>query len=92
MHLIVCYDIVDDGRRGRLYRRMRDFLPRVQKSVFEGEISLARLTEMRSMVQAQINRNEDTVRIYHLCKACLPSIEVIGTGPLVEEELGDIIM
>ncbi len=71
---------------------MRDFLPRVQKSVFEGEISLSRSTEMHSMIRAQINHNEDTVRIYHLCKACLPSIEVIGTGPLVEEELDDIIL
>lgn len=92
MHLIVCYDIVDDRRRGRLYRRMRDYLPRVQKSVFEGEISLPRLTEMRSMIQGQIDHNKDTVRIYYLCKACLPATEVVGTGPMVEEELGDIIL
>ncbi len=92
MHLIVCYDIVDDRRRGRLYRRMREYLPRVQKSVFEGEISLARLTEMRSMIQGQIDHNKDTVRIYHLCKACLPSTEVIGIGPLVEEDLSDIVL
>jgi CRISPR-associated protein Cas2 len=84
MYLVVCYDIVADRRRARLLKRMKGFLPHVQKSVFEGEVSDARLLALREMIQREIDPAEDTVRIYHLCARCIPATEVMGVGVYVE--------
>lgn len=84
MYLVVCYDIVADRRRARLLKRMKGFLPHVQKSVFEGEITDARVLELREMIQQVIDPAEDTVRIYHLCGRCIPATEVFGVGIYVE--------
>ncbi len=84
MYLVVCYDVVSDRRRARLLRRMKGYLPHVQKSVFEGELADARLPQLREMILREIDPTEDTVRIYHLCERCIPSTEVLGTGVYVE--------
>jgi CRISPR-associated protein Cas2 len=84
VYVVVCYDIVSDRRRARLFRRMKGYLPHVQKSVFEGEISDTRLLALRQMIQKEIDPVEDTVRIYHLCGRCIPGTEVLGVGIYVE--------
>jgi CRISPR-associated protein Cas2 len=84
VYVVVCYDIVSDRRRGRVFRRMRGFLPHVQKSVFEGELNDARLVALRRMIQQEIDPVEDTVRVYHLCGRCIPATEVLGVGVYVE--------
>ena len=92
MYVVVCYDIICDRRRGRLFRRMKDYLPRVQKSVFEGEMPESRFPKMVDMIKEQMDQNEDTVRIYHLCRSCTPAVQIMGTGPMVITELEDIII
>ena len=84
MYVVVCYDVVADRRRARLLKRLKDFLEHVQKSVFEGEISDARLVALRKAVAEVIDPREDTVRIYHLCGRCTPATEVVGLGIYVE--------
>ncbi|NLY00657.1 MAG: CRISPR-associated endonuclease Cas2 [Rhodopirellula sp.] len=91
MYVVVCYDVVSDRRRARLLKRMKGFLPHVQKSVFEGHISDSRLVEMRTMIQEAVDMDEDTVRVYHLCGRCIPATEVIGTGVYVEREEDQVI-
>jgi CRISPR-associated protein Cas2 len=84
MYLVVCYDIVSNRRRARLMKRLKDFLPHVQKSVFEGELSDQRAVELRQMILKEIDPAEDTVRLYHLCARCIPATEVLGVGFYVE--------
>lgn len=55
MFLVVCYDIVEDRRRARLFRQMKDFLPRVQKSVFEGPLSDARYYILLTIIKKEID-------------------------------------
>jgi len=92
MHVVVCYDIVSDRRRARLHKRLKDYLPRVQKSVFEGELPDWRLPKMLDMIMVSIDHKEDAVRVYELCGRCLPSVKVIGTGPHVVDSLEDIVI
>ena len=92
MYVLVCYDIICDRRRSRLFRRMKNFLPRVQKSVFEGEMPDSRYGNLIAMVKEQMDQGQDTVRIYHICRRCSPLVQVLGVGPLVEEEWEDIIL
>jgi CRISPR-associated protein Cas2 len=84
MYTIVCYDIVSNRRRARLLRKLKAFLPHVQKSVFEGEISDRQLVELRRLIQGVIDPTEDTVRIYQQCARCIPATEVLGVGIYVE--------
>ena len=92
MYLVVCYDIVDNRRRSRLMRKMREFLVHVQKSVFEGELEDHRLEPLRQTILEEIDPVEDTVRIYHLCARCVPVTEVLGTGIYVEDQDWDEVI
>ena len=92
MFLVVCYDIVDDRRRSRLYKKMKDFLPRVQKSVFEGPISETRYFALLDIIKKEIDHQTDTVRIYQLCKKCIYSIEIFGTGSWIDPDPKDVII
>lgn len=92
MYVIVCYDIVSDRRRARVFRRMKGFLPHVQKSVFEGDLADARLLALREMIQETIDPSEDTVRIYHQCARCIPGTEVLGIGVYVERGDADEVV
>jgi len=47
---------------------------------------------MVDMIKEQMDQNEDTVRIYHLCRSCTPAAQIMGTGPMVITELEDIII
>ncbi len=92
MYVIVCYDVVCDRRRARLLKRLKGYLPHVQKSVFEGEIADARLVELRRRIFDTIDPVEDTVRIYQQCGRCTPATEVLGTGVYVERgDLDEVI-
>lgn len=92
MRVVLAYDIVSDRRRGRVAKRMVGFLQRVQKSVFEGEISESRLDQVRRMLRREMKLEEDTARIYHLCARCLPATEVIGTGITIERTKEDLML
>lgn len=92
MFLVVCYDIVEDRRRARLFRQMKDFLPRVQKSVFEGPLSDARYYILLTIIKKEIDHQTDTVRIYQLCARCIYSIDIIGTGSWIDPEPGDLVI
>jgi CRISPR-associated protein Cas2 len=83
MYVVVCYDVVGNRRRTRLMRQLKGFLPHVQKSVFEGEISDQQALAMREMILEEIDPSEDTVRLYQLCARCIPATEVLGVGVYV---------
>jgi CRISPR-associated protein Cas2 len=84
LYVVVCYDVVSDRRRARLLKRLKGYVPHVQKSVFEGELTDSRLVELRRMILHEIDPAVDTVRLYHLCGRCVPATEVLGTGVYVE--------
>ncbi len=92
MFLVVCYDIVEDRRRGKLFRQMKDYLPRVQKSVFEGPLSEPRYYALLTIIKKEIDHQTDTVRIYQLCNRCIYATEIVGTGSWIDPEPGDVIM
>ena len=92
MYLIVCYDIVQNRRRSRILRRLREYLTHVQKSVFEGELEDARLDELRQMLLEEMDPVTDTIRVYHLCGRCIPATELLGTGSYVDREDADEIV
>ncbi len=69
--MIVCYDVNTETKEGR--RRLRRVAKlceasgqRVQKSVFECQIDLARMEALERRLLAEINDQQDCLRIYRL--------------------------
>jgi CRISPR-associated protein Cas2 len=92
MFLIVCYDVVADKRRNRLFKRLKGYLEPVQKSVFEGRLPERRLDALRSLILETIDPRVDTVRIYSLCNGCRGLVELIGTAAPVPDPAQDFIV
>ncbi len=71
MLVIVCYDVNTETKEGR--RRLRRIAKvcegtgqRVQKSVFECQVNLAELEALERRLLAEINEEQDCLRLYRL--------------------------
>ena len=71
MLVIVCYDVATDTREGR--RRLRRVAKvcegtgqRVQKSVFECQVTLADLEALERRLLAEIDLAQDCLRLYRM--------------------------
>lgn len=83
---IVSYDIVDDRRRTRVHSVLTSFGTWVQYSVFECFLDRKQRLLLEARLLKEIHRQKDTIRIYGLCAACQPKVEVLGRGDLPREE------
>ena len=86
MFCLVSYDIPDDRRRLKLAKTILDFGRRVQYSVFECLIDLPLLVELTKRIEAVVEENEDSVRIYTLCAGCEKQVQIIGQGEVSEDK------
>lgn len=84
-YVVVAYDVRDDSRRLRVSRTLKGALERVQKSVFEGEVTAERLQIVEARARRHIDERTDSLRIYPLCGRCAASIRAYGTAPVVED-------
>lgn len=71
MLVIVCYDVNTETKEGR--RRLRRVAKvcegtgqRVQKSVFECQVTLAELETLERRLLGEINEQQDCLRLYRL--------------------------
>ncbi len=84
--IVVCYDITDDKRRSRLYRRLHKFGIGVQYSVFECLLTKSRFAEMQKIVKATIKPKQgDRVRYYSLCESCRKRVQ--ATDGIVDQDV-----
>ncbi len=95
MQILVTYDVstVSDGGKRRLRRVAKvclDYGQRVQNSVFECLVDPAQLVEMRERLIAEIDEEQDSLRIYLLGKEWNRRVEHHGvkegfdpSGPLI---------
>ncbi len=86
MFIVVTYDIIDDKRRNRVAKTMEDYGTRVQYSVFECILEEVFLKEMISTLEGHIDQQEDSIRLYILCKGCITSVKMMGKGTLTEDK------
>jgi CRISPR-associated protein Cas2 len=80
MLIVVSYDVPSDRRRTRLAHTLKDFGERVQYLVFECHLDERALQTLRERVTRLLDLQEDSVRIYRLCKECDRLLEVLGTA------------
>ena len=80
MMYVLVYDIVDNNRRNRLHRSLKNFGTAVQRSVFEFDLSAKEVDKLIVEVEKLISAEEDTVRLYRICEGCLPHVRMFGEG------------
>ena len=91
MRVLLTYDIACNRRRSRLAKGLESFMVRVQKSVFEGELSQKNSADLEALVEQCVDPTEDSVRMYSLCKRCEVSLKIVGYGDYVEPEQDEVI-
>jgi len=83
---LVSYDVVDRQRRRALHELLSNHGERVQFSVFECWLTLARRKVLKRWVSDAIDAGEDSVRWYPLCAWCRNDIDIQGRGKSTEDE------
>ena len=85
MKYTIAFDVADDRVRYRVVKTLLEYGYRVQKSVFEGYLSQCDVTECIAKLDAIIDKDTDSVRVYPLCKKCEEQVTILGTGKKIEQ-------
>ena len=80
MLVLVSYDIADDRRRLKVSRVLEGYGERVQYSVFECDLRVKQYERLKEEMKELADDEEDSVRIYRLCRACTARVDIIGQG------------
>ena len=86
MLLVISYDITDDNKRNHLAKKLRDFGRRVQKSVFEADVTDKELKQLDKVLTEFKLADAESIRLYRICQACKGLIKIWGTGTVTEDE------
>ena len=86
MFVVVAYDVVDNRRRTKVMKLMKGHGRHVQKSVFECHLDESKIENLVRKLQALIDENEDTVRLYVIPPHAVRKIIAIGVGEVTKEE------
>ena len=78
MQYVVCYDVSDDMRRGRLANVLLDFGVRVQESVFVAHLDDELALRMKERIASAVNLDFDRVHVFPLCALCEAKVWVVG--------------
>jgi CRISPR-associated protein Cas2 len=85
MLYVVAYDIPDDRRRTKIHKALCGFGEWTQYSLFECFLDARELVRLRAKLQALLQPNEDSVRIYPVCAGCRVGVETVGSQPPKEK-------
>lgn len=78
MKYVIAYDIADDGRRQRVARFLEGWGRRIQKSVFECDLSGEELQQVYDRLACLLVLAEDRCHLYRLCGECAPRRLALG--------------
>lgn len=77
MYCILVYDI-NEKRVAKVLKLMRQYLKWIQNSVFEGELSEAKIQELLQKANEIINPEEDSIILYYLQSQKFLHKEMLG--------------
>ncbi len=84
MRVVVAYDISSDKKRHKAAELLLMVIPRVQESVFEGELPEGVLERTVKKLLPLLDPDTDSLRVYHLCAACSGKVDLYGRNPSLE--------
>ena len=77
---LIAYDIRHPVRLRKLAKIVQDYGLRMQKSVFEAEMTPSELQSMKKRMQGVIEPKEDGIKIFRLCQSCEAKRTGAGLG------------
>lgn len=86
MRVVVAYDISNDMSRQKIALLLEAVLTRVQYSVFEGEAPESVISESVRKALPLLDTKTDSIRVYRLCAACAPRVDVYGRSAPLDVE------
>lgn len=84
---VIAYDISDDRRRARVHKVLSGFGKWTQYSVFECFLSEKERVMLMEKLGNVLKAEEDSVRFYPLCAACVAKVETVGSEKPKEERM-----
>lgn len=75
---IVAYDIADAKRLRRIAKICELYGFRIEKSVFECELSKEKFEKFWQELKKIANEKEDCLAVYKVCKSCKAKIKTFG--------------
>ena len=81
MYIILVYDVGVD-RVGKVCKYLRRYLPRVQNSVFEGELTEAKLETMKAGLRKILEPATDSVLLWVLRDSRWVDRQIVGNEKL----------
>lgn len=92
VHLVVAYDVAGRRRRDRVARCLEGYGVRVNYSVFECVLKAGAFRRLKRELAPLLEAEEDSVRFYPVCRACVDRVETLGRGPGGFEDMGFIYL
>jgi CRISPR-associated protein Cas2 len=87
MNYVIGYDITDNKRRKKVSDLLEGYGVRVNYSLFEVKITKTNLKKLLLQILKIVDKKEDSIRFYHICKNCEEkSFEVCDNIGLFEEK------
>ncbi|GAB4494538.1 MAG: CRISPR-associated endonuclease Cas2 [Anaerolineales bacterium] len=84
---IVAYDLSSDKRRNKIHKILSGFGQWTQYSLFELFVTDKELVLLQNKLEKVLNTEQDSVRFYPLCAACLKNVETVGSQPPQEPKI-----
>jgi CRISPR-associated protein Cas2 len=81
MYVIIVYDVSEE-RVGKVCRYLKRYLPRVQNSVFEGELTEAKLATMKAGLLKCLDPQTDSVLLWVFRDARWVERQIMGNEKL----------
>ena len=78
MRWIICYDIVDNRRRAHIAKYLEGWGRRIQKSIFECELSQSELRKVLERIDRELDPDEDRCMAIRQCESCVGAVLSIG--------------
>ncbi len=76
---VVAYDIPNDKRRTKVHKTLSGFGQWTQYSLFECHLSDKQYLQLRQRLDRLLEAEQDSVRFYVLCAACLAKVDTVGS-------------
>jgi len=84
---VIAYDIPDDRRRTKVHKTLCGFGEWTQYSLFECYLTDKELVMLQGRLEKLLKPEEDSVRFYHICAACMVKAITIGSEKPVEKQV-----
>ena len=82
---LLTYDMTDNKRRLKLAKLLESVGLRVQGSVFEGWLTDSEIKQIREKCRSLLHTENDSLRIYPICRSCREKMILIGRGTSLPE-------